>query len=131
MTKDAINETKMEESNAQSKGTSATFAVHLKKVASSDALGAAVESIDGMASLLIKSLKNEGLIPSWNSQHVSESQELQVHVGDVIVEVNGITGSAPKMLEAFQDLEIFLIISRGKALPSMAQPNQDAEAEPD
>jgi hypothetical protein len=124
MMKDAINEKSVEEGDAQGTCTFATLKVHLKKAALSDTLGATFEYPDGTA-LVIKALKTEGLIPTWNLEHVSESQELQLQVDDVIVDVNSVTGSSRKMAEAVQQAtsDVVLIVRRPKVSAPMAQSN--------
>lgn len=52
--------------------------------------------------VLVQALRSEGLVPDWNASHGS----LQVCAGDLIIEVNGISGDAAAMCRAMQDLRI-------------------------
>mmetsp|Transcript_18651 Transcript_18651/g.52071 ORF Transcript_18651/g.52071 Transcript_18651/m.52071 type:complete len:163 (-) Transcript_18651:133-621(-) len=60
--------------------------------------------------LRVVNLSALGLIPAWNSQHLQH----RVEVGDRIVSVNGIEGSAAQMIEACKAAaQLHLMVHRG------------------
>lgn len=50
---------------------------------------------------------NDGLIADWNAAH---GQELQVRVGDRIVEVNGLSGDAKKIFDACRSEKVLKLL---------------------
>jgi len=64
------------------------------KGSSIDSIGAAVDATDGKT-LLIAGVRQSGLLGEWNKEHWQKP----VRKNDRIIEVNGIRGDAPRLLD--------------------------------
>jgi len=70
------------------------FRLSVAKGSSIDSIGAAVDATDGKT-LLIAGVRQSGLLGEWNKEHWQKP----VRKNDRIIEVNGIRGDAPRLLD--------------------------------
>jgi hypothetical protein len=100
------------------------FKINLENPSGGESLGAVVEFPETKY-ILIESLKEEGLIPSWN-KGCENTPETQVQAGDLIVVVNGVFGKSDLMLAELKSKVITLTVKR--AQPVTGTPAAEAPA---
>merc|ERR550514_777035 len=74
--------------------------------------------------ILVESVKEEGLIPSWNKAN-ENTPEVQVKAGDFIVAINGKFGDSDAMLAECKAKSVSLAVKRA---PQAAAPAEEAPA---
>jgi hypothetical protein len=99
------------------------FKINLENVSGSPYSLGAVAQFPESKYILIESVKEKGLIPSWN-KGCENTPEMQVKAGDLIVVVNGVFGESDLMLAELKAKAITLTVKRGQ--PATA--TQAAEA---
>jgi hypothetical protein len=89
------------------------FKINLENASGSESLGA-VAKFPETKFILIESVKEEGLIPSWN-KGCENTPEMQVKSGDLIVVVNGVFGNSDLMLAELKSTAITLTVKRAQS----------------
>jgi len=89
------------------------FKINLDNASGSKSLGA-VAIFPENKYILVESVKEEGLISSWN-QGCENTPEMQVKAGDLIVVINGVFGNSDLMMAELKSKEIILTVKRGQS----------------
>jgi len=108
-----------------------TFMVVLDKH-DGESLGLTVVTFHERQTLLVQSLSDIGVIPSWNEAQANTSDALpQVKVGDFIIDVNGCAGDSQLMMEQLkQNKALHITVQHAPAAPaSDAREDQQRERE--
>jgi len=84
------------------------FQVVLQKESFETPFGLSVQFPESR-SVVVKQVKDIGLVPSWNRSNY----EKQVEVGDIIVDINGISGDADMMMKELDNRWIVMSICKG------------------
>lgn len=90
------------------------FKVVLEREAS-EGMGVRVDFF-GSSVLKVNNIKDEGLIPAWNSKNENKP-EVHIKVGDSIVDINGVHGDPKKMMEQIGAKVVTLLVQR----PALAE----------
>jgi len=102
------------------------YIVRLEGGAGVKSLGVEVEVLGPEKKLLfVKTLSEEGLIPTWNANvHSAE----KVRVGDVIYQVSGVDGDTNLMFEKMEEASLTLVMKHDD--PQSITPSVDKVVEP-
>jgi len=76
--------------------------------------------------ILVESVKEEGLIPSWNKANVN-TPDVQVNAGDMLVAINGKSGNSDEMLAECKAESITFVVKRAPS-PTVAAESPAPEA---
>merc|ERR1711981_1226987 len=102
---------------AAAETTEADFKIHIDNPTGDAGLGLVIKCPEKKY-ILVESIKEEGLIPSWNKAN-ENTPEMQVKAGDFIVVVNGKFGESDVMLAECKAKSITLGVKRA---PQAAAP---------
>merc|ERR1740130_634066 len=105
------------------------FKINLENASGSERLGAVAQFPESKY-ILIESVKEEGLIPSWN-KGCENTPEMQVKSGDLIVVVNGVFGNSDLMLAELKSKTITLTMKRAQSAIGITAAEAPSAATPE
>jgi hypothetical protein len=113
---------------AETLGTEGDFKINLENPTSDADLGLVVNCPEKKY-ILVESIKEAGLVPSWNKTN-ENTPEMQVKAGDFIVAINGKFGDSDAMMAECKAQSVSLAVKRAPqaAAPAAEAPLAEATA---